>query len=180
MKHPPLTKGICLTVGLRLFLGPLVLWSPWVSLVTFVVDWLDGEVFKRSGWTHARYDQVDKLLDLYFYAWIMTYILTFNLPPKFLFLFFFALRLLGQLIFYLSKNDKAFFFFPNIYEILFYFYLFTLIIPPLAKYLLFPWLWLTLAIITIIVLIREYVLHIQKANLSWMVFGKITHWPDRT
>ncbi|HUS59976.1 MAG TPA: hypothetical protein VMX76_01170 [Nevskiaceae bacterium] len=166
-------------VILRLILGPAIFISVCLAaLFTFLLDWVDGEFFKRAGYPQSQYSFYDKLLDYYWYIFILIYIFLYQVPSKNIFLFLFLFRSLGQALFFLTKKEFYFIFFPNVFEILFYFYLFTTILPKWQPLMFYPQIAYPLIIITLVVLIREYVLHIKKMNLSGFFTGKTTYWVD--
>ena len=95
-------------------------------------------------------------------------------PSAFLFLF----RSVGQILFFLTKKEVFLFFFPNVFEVFFHFYLFSTILPFLQPFTTLPKAILPLITITILVLTREYILHIQKANLFNFFLKKESYWID--
>lgn len=172
-------KVVWVNIILRLILGPVIFISVWLaSLFTFLLDWVDGEFFKRAGYPRRQYSFYDKLLDYYWYIFILIYIFLANVPSKNVFLILFLFRSLGQMLFVLTKKEFYFIFFPNIFEIFFYFYLLTLVFPGLKPLMFFPKIIYPLTVILFGVLIREYILHIKKMNLSGLFTGKITYWVD--
>lgn len=164
---------------LRILLGPAIFLFPTsATLWTFLTDWADGEFFKRAGFTKSRYQTIDKILDYYWYVFILLFILFNPVPQKTLFYFLFGVRTIGQLIYFINRKEEALFFFPNVFEILFYVYVLSLVVPRMNEYLYLPKLLSTLAIIIPVVLVREYILHIRKSNLSWFFTGVKTYWED--
>lgn len=164
---------------LRLIFAPIIFISVWfAAIATLFLDTIDGEFFKRAGFSHPRYTFYDKLLDYYWYLFIVVYIFLNNISGKELFLIFFLFRSCGHALFHLTKNQRYFFFFPNFFEILFYFYLFTLIFPQLALYLQLPQSIFLILAMTPVVLIREFFLHIKKINLSQRFFGEMSAWRE--
>lgn len=167
------------SVALRLILGPGIFVSVWgVSIITFLTDLVDGEIFKRAGWTYTKYSICDKILDYYWYIFILAYVFLNNVPAREVFLILFLFRSLGQVLFLLTKKHLFLFLFPNIFEILFFFFLFTSIFPSLNPFMQFPKIIYLLLLITPLVLIREYILHIKRSNLSGFFTGKTTYWVD--
>lgn len=164
-------------VILRLILGPAIFISVWLSsLSTFLLDWADSELFKRASFLWRRYAIYDKILDYYWYLFILAYIFLYEIPSRETFLILFLFRSIGQILFFLTKKEQYFFLFPNIFEILFYFYLLSLLFPKLHPYMYFPKIIFPLLAITPMVLVREYIAHIKKMNLSWFFTGKTTYW----
>lgn len=170
-------KRVLAAVIVRLITGPAIFVSPWLaSIVNFGFDWADGEIFKRAGWSHARYGLIDKILDYYWYIFVLIFIFVRDIPSSSIFLFLYYFRSFGQALFFVTKKKRFFFFFPNIFEILFFFYLISTAFPVLSPFMLFPKILYPIAVIIPLVLFREYVLHIKEANLSWFFTGKTTYW----
>lgn len=168
-------------VGLRIILGPLLFIFPIFStLVVFILDWADGEFFKRAEFTKIRYEILDKIIDLYWYIFIILFITLNPVPNKALFYGLFGFRLIGQSLYFATKKERFLFFFPNFFEILFYVYIASLAYPPLINFLYLPNVIFTLMLIIPVILIREYVLHIRKLNLSWFFTGVTTYWKEET
>jgi len=173
-------KIVLANIVLRVVLGPAIFISVWLSsLLTFLLDWADGEFFKRAGYPHSKYTLYDKILDYYWYVFILIYIFLYDVPSKRVFLILFLFRSLGQILFFLTKKEIYFFLFPNIFEIGFYFYLITLLFPELDSFMYFPKIIYPLLVITLVVLIREYIVNIRKMNLSWFFTGKTTYWVNK-
>jgi len=172
-------KIVWANVIFRLTLGPTIFISVWVaSLLTFLLDWVDGEFFKRAYYPRSQYNFYDKLLDYYWYIFILIYIFLYQVPSRNIFLFLFLFRSLGQILLSLTKKELYLFFFPNLFEILFFFYLFTTLIPKWQPLMFFPKIIYPLGVILPGALIREYILHIKKMNLSGLFTGKTTYWVD--
>ncbi len=148
------------------------------SIIQFILDWIDGEFYKRAGFHKHTYQVWDKVLDYYWYVFILLYLMTTK-PPHFrLFIVLFVFRTIGQFLFFITRKQIYFFLFPNIFEILFFVFVITLAIPSLGSLLNVPDIYPLFAVITVIVFIREYILHIKQMNLSWIFMGKPTYWID--
>ncbi|KKQ41872.1 MAG: hypothetical protein US60_C0028G0027 [Microgenomates group bacterium GW2011_GWC1_37_8] len=170
---------VIIDVTLRVILGPLIFIAPIFStLLVFILDWADGEFFKRAGFSKTRYDGIDKTLDLCWYLFIVLFIAVNPVPNKSLFYILFSYRAIGQFLYLFSKNEKFLFLFPNFFEILFYVYITALAAPNLTEFLYLPNIIFTLSLIIPIVLVREYTLHIKKSNLSWFFTGVTTYWKN--
>ena len=176
------TNLVKICVLLRLIFGPAIFIAPRITaLVSFMLDWVDGELFKRAGYARNQYSFYDKLLDYYWYIWILIYIFANNVPFKDFFVFLFLFRTLGQFLYMKYKKEYLLLLFPNIFEIFFIYYL---IVRLFGSYSLFflspPILWISLLVILIFVLVREYILHIKQANLSSIFMGRTTYWLPAT
>lgn len=171
------TSLVKLVVFLRFLFGPTIFFFPRLtSVISFLLDWMDGEIFKRAGYSHKQYSFYDKSLDYYWYIWILLYILLIDIPYKVLFISLFLFRTVGQILYFLTKKEIYLLIFFNAFEILFFYYL-AVTFKTANIELLQPFaMEIALIIIIGIVLIREYILHFRKANLSNMFFGHPTMW----
>lgn len=170
-------KIVIVSTILRLISGPFIFISAWIAfIITFILDWIDGELFKRAGYPHHQYSLYDKILDYYWYTFILIYVFVQSVPGKELLLFLFLFRSFGQIIYFFMKKRVIFFFFPNLFEFYFLFYLLTTSFPKLQPLMYFPKIIYPSIIIVLFVMIREYILHVKKMNLSGLFTGKTTFW----
>ena len=175
------TVLVKISVVLRLIFGPTIFLMPRVTaLIEFIIDWVDGELYKRAGYAQPQYSLYDKILDYYWYIWILIYILVNNIPFRSFFILLFAYRSFGQILYLITKKEIMFLLFPNIFEIFFLYYLVVTIPGKTTPLLLAPAIWIALASITVIVLFREYILHLRRSNLSRLILGHATFWPKAT
>ena len=162
-----------LVVFLRFLFGPVIFITPIGSFfATFILDWIDGELFKRAGYSREKYSIYDKLLDFYWYVWILLFVFLRDVPDKQLFISLFALRTVGQLAYLTTKRGVFLLLFPNVFEIFFLYYLAV----GNSVYMKPPILWYALSIITVTVLIREFIIHLKKMNFSYLFFRQTTYW----
>lgn len=135
-----------------------------ISMIIF--DGNDGYLYCHAGFKIKKYQIVDKILDTYWYFFIMAYLVSNQtemiLFPLLTLLFFW--RLVGQIIFFSTNKRKIFLFFPNLFEPLFWVQLivFKFNFPQFLNPPLFFPVFLT---IFLIVTIDEYLLHWR--NFSW-------------
>ena len=165
--------GIPAIVALRLIL-PFFLWRNALAatILVLLADLADGEVFRRA-FTYQKNDQyqlVDKTLDFYWYIFVLFYSVRF--PIFNLLLFLFLWRMLGTLLLFVKKDRKYLALFPNIFERLFIVYLLTLAFPSLTFLFEAPALYITLFVLSVITVIREYFLHIREIQLYELRTGK--------
>lgn len=181
MKVPIFLILTYLLIFLRLTTPALVFYDPfWASVLASILDTVDGNAFCRAGFTSSQYQRIDKFLDFYWYAFALIFLLT--RPPTTLlfalFVSFFLLRLLGEILFYVKDDRRIFLFFPNVFEPLFYVYVAS------QK---FNWLNLLqpiqLAVVLLIIIpvkiLLEYLLHIRLISFGNLVFGEgFLAWKD--
>ena len=156
-------KKALLTVALIRLLAPLLLfWSlPAGIFAGLLCDGFDYELLHRKlKISHSAYQINDKFFDLYWYCLIIIYLLSENLAPQLnlLFLFLFAYRLIGQIVFFTTLERKNFLFFPNLFEPLFWVWA---IFP--QKSLSF-FIAITLSFILPLKLFNEYYTHVLQKN----------------
>ena len=69
-------KLVLINTCLRLLAGPIIFFSAGLAtLTTFLLDYFDGEIVKRAGYTRNFYNLYDKLLDYYWYVFIIIYLI---------------------------------------------------------------------------------------------------------
>jgi hypothetical protein len=139
----------------------------WI-LVT-AADWIDWEFFYKAfpSMRNITYQSIDKTLDFYSYCFAFLFAVGSHRfgeagSPFFnIFLVLFFWRLVGLIIFLLKKNRKILMFFPNIFEMFFWFYVLSLTFPSLGTFLEGNRLWATLLLLGVIKIIWEYLLHVS-------------------
>jgi hypothetical protein len=188
MAHKTLSKTFStfthftkLSIVLRLLFGPVIFLSPVIATVgNVLLDGFDGELYKQSGYARPQYSIYDKILDYYWYVWILMFILLTDVPLKYIFVGLFLYRTLGQLLFIRFNKGIILFLFPNIFEKFFFYYLFANIIGQdnifMHQSLIMP----ILLFITIISIALEYSIHLKRINLSGIYLRKKTFWPTKT
>jgi len=188
MTHKSLSKTLStftrftkLSIVLRLLFGPIIFLSPIIATIgNIFLDAFDGELYKQSGYARPQYSIYDKILDYYWYIWILLYVLITDAPLKYIFLGLFLYRTLGQLLFIKFNKGIILFLFPNIFEKFFFYYLFVIIIGQedmlMSQSIIIP----VLLILTIISIVLEYSIHLKRINLSGTYLRKTTLWPMKT
>lgn len=149
-------KLTLLLVAIFRFIAPiLIFYNPiLITVISFSLDTVDSEIAFRAKLSWKAYSLYDKLLDYWWYIWILIFCLNLSIFPIILILF--IIRSISQIAFFFTKKEKYFFYFPNILEVFFILYLFSsgsIDVPIL------------LLISTLIVLPREYIVHIKKIAL---------------
>jgi hypothetical protein len=170
-----------LSTFLRLTTPAVILVDPfWASVLALLLDAVDGHLFSRAGFTSAKYQRLDKFLDVYWYTVVFLFLLTHPpMTPLFaLFVLLFFLRLAGEFLFCVRKDRRIFLLFPNLFEPLFCAYVVG------QK---FGWpnlgqptqLAVVLLTITPIKLLLEYLLHVRLFSFSNFLFGEGSlSWPQ--
>ncbi len=102
---------------LPLLLIPFPFLAGWAN---FVLDSADGELLIPLGLSDPVYQQIDKSADYVTYAFMV--VAAWRWPLRRVIVALFALRTVGQALFFITGNEIVFFFFPNFLEPLFLVY----------------------------------------------------------
>lgn len=164
---------------LRLLSPPFIFVTVVITTIfNFLHDVIDGELYKRAGYARSTYSIYDKILDYYWYLFILWYIWIHPVPNKMIFIVLFLYRTIGQLLYLVDERDAYLFFFPNLFELFFFVYVLSLQWPQLTNLFYATPLVIMFIILVPIALLREYTIHIQRANFSWIMNSHRTHWVD--
>lgn len=112
---------IIIIVALK-YLSPFLLpFFPFgVGWFNFVLDTVDGDLLIPMGLDSDTYQLIDKSAD--YVTYIMMVVAAYKWRIKKEIIITFALRTIGQILFFLTKNEIYFFYFPNLLEPLFLIY----------------------------------------------------------
>jgi hypothetical protein len=151
------------------------------ALIVFFLDLIDGELFKKAGVFRSRYEIIDKCLDYYWYVFILVFVYWGLLPAKGVFLFLFIFRFLGQTLFLITEKEEILFWFPNVFEPLFHFYLLAKFFSVGQQLFSYPKVVYLVLALTIGKLMVEYIIHIRKIQFHNLLFPrKASYWPKET
>ncbi len=89
----------------------------WVLI--FLVDTEDYFFALRTGLTFRQYQFIDKMLDMLNMLYLVIGAYFIGLAYPLFYLLLFGLRLVGELLYWRTKEDKYLFVFPNVIEFLF-------------------------------------------------------------
>lgn len=166
-------------IVLRLLTPFLLFINPFLAILfSFILDGLDGVVFNLAGHSFKTYQSIDKPLDFYWFIFILFYLISAQLNPLlfWVFLFFFIIRLIGEILYFWKKNDAIFIYCPNVFEHLFWVYIFcqSLHFP---KWLSFPWIIIVLVVLASLTIVDEYLIHQKRFSfLNFFTGKKILTW----
>jgi|GEM_PF-2963818 len=165
----PVIVATRLTLPFFLWRNPLVVWG-----LVSLVDWFDGDIFRQAFryQKNSVYQFFDKTADLYGNCFALAFSYTARAPIFGLLLFFFLLRAVGTAIFLVRRKRKILAFFPNIFGDLFIVYIFTLTLPSLKFLLQGTTLRLTVLLLTVLTLVREYFLHVKEVQPHQLLTGR--------
>ncbi len=105
---------VALKYGLPLLLIPFPFAAGWAN---FVLDAVDGDLLIPLGLSDPVYQQVDKSAD--YVTYLCMVIAAWRWPLRRIVLALFALRTVGQALFFITGDEIVFFLFPNFLEPLF-------------------------------------------------------------
>lgn len=112
---------ITLIVFLKFFTPVLLIKFPFLAgWANFILDTIDGDMLIPLGLNDFTYQGVDKLADYVTYIFML--ISAWRWPIHKEIKITFAIRTIGQILFFLTRNELVFFFFPNLLEPLFLIY----------------------------------------------------------
>ena len=108
---------VALKYLLPLLLIPFPFFAGWAN---FILDSADGELLIPLGLSDPVYQQIDKSAD--YVTYIFMVIAAWRWPLRRAVIALFALRTIGQALFFITGNEIVFFLFPNFLEPLFLVY----------------------------------------------------------
>lgn len=163
--------------ALRILLPLIVFIFPlFVTIFVSFLDAIDIEFASRRVVTKSRYQQIDKLLDTwwYFLALLFSYI---YLNQYFTFLLIlFIYRIFGLLIFLISNNRKILFLTPNLFENVFFLFFFANYFHNLNYLIRGDTLYFSLSIAFLLKIFQEYWIHVAQISIPEDFFGKKRFW----
>jgi hypothetical protein len=108
---------------LKYIIPLLIIFNPFVGgWLNFVLDSIDGDLLVPLGLSAYSYQLVDKSADWITYIGMLLAAFKYNWLIKRWIGLFFILRTIGQLLFFLTNDERIFFLFPNFLEPLFLVY----------------------------------------------------------
>lgn len=165
---------IILVVALKFIIPSVMFWNPLVgSWGNYFLDIIDGDILLQLGLSDYNYQTIDKFADLISYCIMLLVGVRWRIKRIILVLFLY--RMVGQLLFFLTRNELAFIFFQNLLEPLVMIYSLLLFknkgdekrtYKSYKKHLIFIW-----TIIIVYKIWNEWYLHFANIDLSTMFFG---------
>lgn len=113
------------TVAAKFLLPVALIWFPFAAgWANFVLDSVDGDILVPAGYgdnpiaeANTLYQNTDKVADFVTYAFMV--VAAWRWPVRRLIVALFALRAVGQVLFFLTHDELVFAYFPNFLEPLF-------------------------------------------------------------
>ncbi len=165
-------KTILIIVGtVRFLIAGVLFINPFLAeLGALLFDWFDSGVAYLAGISWKAYTRYDKLLDYWWYIFILIY--SIGKPIFAVVLMLFAIRSVGQILTIVTSKHEYLFWFPNVLEHYFILYLLVTYFAP--QYLIYfsgPGVVIPLTIAFITKMPQEYILH----RRGW--FYSSNKWP---
>jgi len=163
--------AIACILMLKFVLPLLILRYPFqASWAGYVLDTLDGDILMPLGLDPVTYQKWDKAAD-----WV-TYVAMFFAGRRWeirrTITVLFALRSVGQLLYFVTGNDLFFFFFPNFLEPLFLIYSLLRFRDERRAYERYRQHWvLVWSIVVVYKMWNEWNIHVARIDLSELFFG---------
>lgn len=167
-------KVLIITIVLLKFIIPsLLLKFPFPAAWTnYFLDVIDGDILRALGLSEFFYQSIDKLADYYSYVFML--ILGWRWKIRKTIVVLFLYRTIGQVLFFVTRNELSFFYFQNFLEPLVMIY--TLLIFKAGTTLAahkkykqhFKLIW---GIILTYKIWNEWNLHFANIDLSKLFFG---------
>jgi len=158
---------IVVIIALKFIIPIFVAFFPFAAgWANFVLDTVDGDLLIPLGMEDATYQPIDKFADLFTYVGMVAAAWKFKWKIRSWIYGLFALRLIGQIGFFITENEAIFFYFPNFLEPLFLFYASTIAIKNVAtaERLWDTKKWLILALVFVYKMQDEYFTHIGNID----------------
>lgn len=108
---------VALKFGLPILLVPFPFLAGWAN---FVLDTVDGDLLSPLGLSDPVYQTIDKAADWVTYVFMV--VAAWRWPIRRIVIALFLFRSIGQALFFITRNEMMFFFFPNFLEPLFLIY----------------------------------------------------------
>jgi hypothetical protein len=110
-------------IFLKYFIPVTIVFIPFLGgWANFILDTLDGDILIPLGLIDSTYQLIDKSADWFTYVGMVLCAHHFKWPIKKWIIILFIFRSLGQLAFFLSRDERVFFIFPNFLEPFFLIY----------------------------------------------------------
>lgn len=168
-----LTFAQLLIISLKILIPASMLFFPIFGLWgNYLLDIIDGDLLLSLGLTDNIYQTLDKSTDLISYIFML--ILAWRWSIKKTAIILFTYRNIGQILFFITKNEIVFFYFQNLLEPLLLIYVLLIFKHKNEKLAYFTYRKHLILVWTIVVgykLWNEWYLHFANIDLSTLLFG---------
>ncbi|MFC1647219.1 hypothetical protein ACFL1A_02960 [Patescibacteria group bacterium] len=169
-------SALLYTVAISRVLAPFTvfLYPVFSAFINIFLDAIDGYIAFRAGWKHERYHKYDKILDYWWYIFIVIYAADLEIFPVIFILFVF--RTVGQIASIVTTSYKVLFLFPNILETFFDLFIIASLYPNLMYWFTDLNQVIPLFLSTFLSIAREFILHVKKISIGNILFKQNFHW----
>lgn len=102
-------------IALKFIIPILLVWFPFAgSWANYILDVVDGDILAYTGMADYQYQTIDKVAD--YFSYIMMVIAARKWLVKSTIWVLFAYRTIGQLLFFITRDEMMFFYFQNFLE----------------------------------------------------------------
>jgi hypothetical protein len=104
-----------IVISLKFIVPAGILWKPFQFVwANYLLDIIDGDILQEIGMSDYHYQTIDKSMDLVSYVFMLIAGSKWQIKRAIIALFSF--RLIGQILFFLTRNELSFFYFQNFLE----------------------------------------------------------------
>ena len=162
-----------LIIFLKFFIPSLIIKFPFQTVwLNYFLDIIDGDILLNLGLNEYSYQTIDKFADFISYIFMLLVSLNWQIRKTVIALFIY--RTIGQVLFFVSRNELSFFYFQNFLEPLMLIYT-LLVFRNKSESKAFKSYKRHLKLIWIIILgyklWNEWYLHFANIDLSKILFG---------
>lgn len=160
-------------IALKFLVPSFMLVIPVIGLWgNYILDVVDGDILLSLGMADETYQSLDKFADLIAYVFMFILGRRWKIRKTIAILFFY--RLIGQLLFFATNDERIFFVFQNFLEPLMLIYVLIILKQKSEEkaykiYKKYIWLWW--GIILVYKIWEEWRIHVANFDLSLFLFG---------
>jgi hypothetical protein len=164
---------IVLIVSLKFIVPAFMLWFPFYGVwANYFLDIVDGDVLLQLGMADSLYQTIDKSADLISYVFMLLLGWRWRIRKTVAVLF--AYRFIGQMLFFITRDERVFLYFQNFLEPLILIYVFIIFkqkseekaYAVYRKHIVLIW-----GGVLAYKLWNEWYLHVANIDLSLLLFG---------
>lgn len=160
-------------IALKVIIPALMLWNPFFGLWgNYFLDVIDGDILQALGMHEYAYQTIDKFADLISYIFMFILGSRWKIKKTVTILFFY--RMVGQVLFFLTRDERIFFLFQNFLEPLMMIYALLILWKKSETKAYQIYKEHFIVIWTIIIAYKvwnEWYLHVANIDLSTVFFG---------
>ena len=150
--------------------------SAYLVILITLLDVVDAEFASNRVLSKEWYQRMDKMLDLWWYIWILTYVIIYYPIFSVYFVGLFIYRLIGHVLMAMGAERRVLLYFPNFFEYLFFLLFFSKAFTILNFLTQGNNFYYSLLVIIIFKLSQEYFLHVKKISIRENILGAKRGW----